>query len=333
MIAGEALAAWLSDPARQTETGNAVVAFARRWQDHPLAKALRRDIQDQDVKTASSLVAAAERFMQDEEAFKSLIADIIENSAADPFFRAPFRLVSNDIHSGMLLFDDPAISISLGVIGLDALAGKKMNEQEGASITFTGQWTVIKFLKAGDAILSFWEAPPIDGDFVEEQSGQCRLVGRRKVADGEIVVMDGRSQSYVIEHAKADIICLQAVIGADSAPLAISYDWHSHLFAGASSTDEQACRSHMMVSLLRIMDRTDAVPVVKDALENQHFYTRWQIMRELLAMDAEAALPILKTMAGQDPHPEIRAAARQTLDKFFSDEHRTGGQGDTTCPA
>ncbi|MDT9600465.1 HEAT repeat domain-containing protein [Sphingosinicella rhizophila] len=332
MIASETLAAWLFDPARQLATGKSVIAFARKWQDHPLVRSLKQEIDALPVKTAAALVAAAGRFMGEEAEFESLLRDIIANSKADPFFRAPFRLVSNDIHSGLLLFDDPALSISLGVIGLDALAHKKLSEDGGSAISFTGQWTVIKFLKAGGATLSFWEAPAIDGDFVAEKGGSCRFVERRTIEDGEILVTDGRSQSYVIEHATSDIICAQALIGAESAPLALSYDWKSLEFAGASSTDEQACRSHMMVTLLRMMDRKDAVPVVRDALKDQHFYTRWQIMREFLALDAEAALPVLRDMAREDPHPEIRQAAQQTLARFFPDDVDED-QEIVACPA
>lgn len=331
MIAGDVLAAWLADPARQEATTRAIGTFSERWYANPAVADLRRELEIIPANDAAALVAAAQRFMARSDQFEILIADLLTNSAADPFFRAPFRLVSNDIHSGMLLYDDPLISISIGVIELDALAAKKM-DQTPAAITFTGQWSVINFVKAGDATLSFWEAPQIDGDFLEEKSGRCHFVDRRMVKDGETLVVDGRSQSYVIERAEGTIICLQAVIGAQSAPLSVSYDWKTHGFVGASSTDEQACRSLMMASLLRIMDRTDAFPAIQAVLKGQHFYTRWQIMRELLALDAEAALPSLKEMAAGDPHPEIREAARQTLETFFGPEH-IADEGAVKCPA
>jgi hypothetical protein len=59
---------------------------------------------------------------------------------------------------------------------------------------------------------------------------------------------------------------------------------------------------------------------LRELLKSPHFYTRWHIMREMLALDAEAALPDLQRLAAQDPHPEVRAAARQTLELFFEDE-------------
>ena len=76
----------------------------------------------------------------------------------------------------------------------------------------------------------------------------------------------------------------------------------------------------MMVSLLRTMDREDAAPLLVEALASPHFYTRWHVMREMLALDAEAALPSLRHMAEDDPHPEVRFAATQALSLFFEDE-------------
>jgi HEAT repeat protein len=39
-------------------------------------------------------------------------------------------------------------------------------------------------------------------------------------------------------------------------------------------------------------------------------------MRELLGIDAEAALPHLKRMAARDPHQDVRRAARSVLDRL-----------------
>jgi HEAT repeat protein len=81
----------------------------------------------------------------------------------------------------------------------------------------------------------------------------------------------------------------------------------------------------MMVSLLRALERDEAFPVFEAALENPHFHTRWHVMREMLAMDADAALPSLQKMAAEDPHPDVRAAARQALSLFFAEEEEEAG--------
>ena len=123
-------------------------------------------------------------------------------------------------------------------------------------------------------------------------------------------MIDGRYQSFVIEHADRR----HALFPGDGARRRRrrsppNMTARAMRFIGASSTDEASSRVQMMVSLLRAMEREDALPLIVEALASPQFYTRWHVMREMLAMDAEAALPSLRRMAAGDPHPEVRAAA------------------------
>lgn len=278
-------------------------------------------------KTAPAVLAAAERFMARTDEISEMIAEMIEALAADPFFRPPFVTITSDINTGLLLYGDADVTIALGVTSADALAAKKTAVRDSTSIIFTGHLSSFRWLKGGGATLSFWEAPPAGPNFVASERRSCRFVERRRLEDGERFVMDGSRQSFVIEHAVSDMVCLQAVVLADSAPVAVGYDSTTLAFSGASSTDEASSRTEMMVSLLRLLDRGDAVPELAELLDSPHFYTRWHVMREFLAMDAEAALPHLKRLAGSDPHPEVRAAAAETLKMFFAEEE------EVHCPA
>ncbi|HEV2746347.1 MAG TPA: HEAT repeat domain-containing protein [Allosphingosinicella sp.] len=264
------------------------------------------------------MLAAAERLMRRTGDIRRLVRELI-GEARDPFFQPPFLVLTSDIASGIMLYDDENVTISVGVTGADALAAKKSGERGPASIHFNGLRTVFHFLKAGGATLSFWEAPPIADHPGGGEGARCRLVERRRIDDGERVALDGRTQSFVIEHATSDIVCIQAAVHAEGAPLAVEYDCRSLEFVGASSTDEGTSRVQMMVSLIRAMDRRDAAPVLEELLAGSDFYTRWYIMRELLALDAEAALPGLRRMAATDAHPEVRDAAAATLATFFGD--------------
>ena len=129
------------------------------------------------------------------------------------------------------------------------------------------------------------------------------------------------------------MLYFQALVRSGGAPLATEYDSKTLTCISASSTDEAASRVQMMISLLRTMERDDAVPLVIEALNSPHFYTRWHIMRELLAMDAEAAHPQLVRMAANDPHPEVRATAARTLELFFADEEPAPDEGAVACRA
>jgi len=319
MIAGESLAAWLADRAGQQQTRAGVEAFVREWNGERILGELHAELTGLADPRRDQVIDLARR-MFDRIPLPELMQALIARCRSDPFFLPPLHPLTSEVHSGLLLFHHAELSVGLGVTGLDMLAAKKAFRRGGASIAFTGVSNLFRYVKAGDALVSFWESPRIAQGFRAEQAGQCRLVERRRIADGEEFLVDGRSQSFVVEHATGDIVYLQATIQTGAAPLTVEYDSDTHVFINATSTDEESSRVQMMATLLREMDRGEAVPVLRELLKSPHFYTRWHIMRELLALDAEAALPDLQRLAEKDPHPEVRAAARQTLDLFFHDE-------------
>ena len=327
MIAGEALAAWLVDRAAQRRSRDAVDATALTWSHHPLMNELEARLAALPERSAAAVLDAARAFIDRSADIESILADLRAGSRADPFFRPPFHPVSSEAQAGLLLFNHRDLSISLSVSGIQTFAADKMNRRGAASISFGGVTALFRFVKAGGATLSVWEAPPIGDDFVAAKAGGCRFVERRRIADGEEIVLDGRRQSFTIEHATSDIVYFHATVRPEAAPLSVEYDSESLAFVTASSTDEESSRIQMMVSLLRTMEREDAAPLIVEALASPHFYTRWHVMRELLALDADAAHPHLRRMAEADPHPEVRAAARQTLDLFFAEAGADDGEG------
>lgn len=336
MIASPAFVDWLADRDGQKRSMVAVNAFAERWRLQPLMTRLERALADLPKRTAGAVLDAARGFMNSTDEIGLFVNQLIAASRKDSYFRPPFAALMSEVHAGLLLFNNPDLSISLSVSGVDMLAAKKLQARGDGSIAFTGVTNLFRYLKAGGATLSFWEAPPITESFVASQAGKCRLVDRRRIEDGEEILVDGRYQSFIVEHAESDMIFVQATVHVGAAPLVAEYDATTHAFAGASSTDESSSRVQMMVSVLRAMERADAAPLIEDSLVNPNFYTRWHVMRELLALDAEAALPALRRMAATDPHPEVRGAARQTLDMFFADEERDEqalAEGGKTCRA
>ena len=323
MIPGTVLAEWIADREAQRRSYARVDACAQKWSVHPLMTQIEREVSELDPRTPDNLLRAARRFIDRTDDIDALMGELIATSRIDPFFGPPLPPIIAEIHSSLLLYHHPDLLIGLGVSGVDDLAAKKSNRRGPASVNFTGYVILLRFIDAGGATLSFWEAPRIGEDFVAAAAGPCRMVGRRRIEDGEEVVIDGRYQSFVIDHAERDIVYYQAEARAQCAPICAEYDSDTLSFIGASSTDEAASRVQMMVSLLRAMDRDDAFPLFEKALDGWPFYARWHIMREMLAMDADAALPSLRRMAAQDPHPDIRNAARQTLDLFFVEEEAT----------
>lgn len=319
MIAGEKLAAWLRDPEGQMRSHAAVEAFVEQWSRAPLMGALTRDLEAMRDPTPAAIVERAREFFDAIPDIQELLDALIASSRADPFFIPPLHPLTSDIHSGLLLFHHHELSIGLGVTSIDQLAAKKARRSGPASVGFTGVWNLFRYIKAGNAVVSLWEAPPIDAGFQALDAGQCRRTGTRRLSDGDEILLDGSRESFIIDHADGDILYLHALIRSGAAPLTAEYDSETRRFIGATSTDEASSRVQMMVTLLREMDREDAVPVLRAFLTSPHFYTRWHVMRELLALDADAVLTDLRAMAESDPHPEVRAAARQTLAMVFDE--------------
>jgi hypothetical protein len=320
MKTGPELSAWLSDRDRQSQSKAAADAVMARWSAQPLFADLRAELQMMPQRTAEAVLAAADRFMDRVGDLEALMGELIARATDDPFFSPPLTPTRTEINNGYMLFADQGLTIGLGVVSADALAAKRVSATGPTAISFTGFMTSYRFLKAGSATLSFWEASEASGHFSGEVAGNCRFTGRQQIEDGARLVMDGRYQSLVIEHLNSDMLCLQAIVHARAAPLSVDYDSKTLRYIGAVSTDEASSRTQMMISLLRLMNRADALPLIQHELRSPHFYTRWHVMREMLALDAERALPHLRLMAASDPHPEVRFAATQALSLFFEDE-------------
>ncbi|MEA3009536.1 MAG: hypothetical protein QOJ91_1228 [Sphingomonadales bacterium] len=320
MIAGEALAAWLDDRRAQSDTVETMEAVARRLRRLPCLQGLVGKLEGARHKGADEILALAEAFVSTPGAIAEVLNVLIAAAAADPYFRPHFGIVSSEAHSGLLLVEHPALNLTLGIMSADAIAAKRAERKGGASLVFTGRRMAFHFIKCGGATLSLWQAPGIGPGFTAGDSGCCRFVERLRIEDGQKLDIDGRSCAFIVEEAERDIVfvCAETPLGAG--PLSVEYDWATHRFVGASSTDEASSRTQMMLALLRIMDRRDALPQFREMLGSEHFYARWQAMREFLALDAGAALPHLRKMAAADPHCEVRQAAAQTLARAFAEE-------------
>lgn len=317
MILSDTLEAWLEDKAPRAATAAAMRGLAQAIAAIPALAELKQALGPAAEQGAPAVLALARRFVEDDAAIAALFEAAIAAAAADPFCRPPLRASRNEVQDGLLLFADPALTIQIAVTSADALSLKRMSDEAPPAISFTGQRSLFRFVKAGGALLSVWSAPFIGPDFTAGAGGRCRLRERRRLADGDVIELDGRCESFTVDSAASDLVYLFASTPLEAGPVAVDYDPLTLEPVAASSTDDAGSRIQMMLALLRTMDRRDAAPLFAEALAARHFHARWQAMREFLALDAGLALPHLERMAEEDPHPEVRAAAAATLAAFF----------------
>ena len=307
---------WLSDRGRQRQTQRSIRAFAEEWRSGPVQERFDAAMAVLIDSSAEGIAAAVRDLLSDDEWLETLLARLTERMRQDPFFEPPFPYLNGEMHAGLVLFEDPRVSIAAGVTHAAQLAARKTAKRGATSVGFPGRMLVLKFIRAGGARISLWEAPRIAAGFSAAEAGECVRTGFRDLADGDVLILDGRHQSYVVEGARSTMLIVQAEIAADQAPLSVEYDSASHGFVGCSATDDSTSRIQMIATLLRKLACDGAFEPIAAFLGHPEFFVRWHVMKELLGIDAEAALPHLKRMAARDPHPDTRRAARLVLDRL-----------------
>jgi hypothetical protein len=316
MIIDGELKTWLDDRAAHPKMDAAARRFGHDWDrssPHRDFGAAIAALGDADAETVAETARA---LLADDAWVDELVARIAAEMRAAAWFEPPFRALRSDIHSGLLVYEDDHLTISAGVSRLTRLAERKQGGKGKGSIQFSGQIGVLRFLKAGGVRLAFWECDPIGPDFSAATAGECRPTGAREIGDGQTIVVDGRRQSYIIEQASANFVVLQAAVKTGQAPVSVEYDAATRRFIGCSAVDEGDCRIQMVATLARSLGHREAFAAISGFLDHPSFFVRWHAMKELLGIDAEAALPHLKLMAAHDPHPDPRAAARAVLDRI-----------------
>jgi hypothetical protein len=322
MTRSNTLQNWLRDRERQSRTQRNMEGFVRKWDRGAVQQSFSEAMGRLPTQGAEAVADAARDLFADDDWVDRLIGSLIGPMRADPFFDPPFRPMSSDIHTGLIVFEDEHLSIAAGVTRVAELAARKTAKRGATSVGFSGRMSVLKFVRAGGARISLWEAPPITDAFTAADAGRCVRTGERTLADGDILTVDGRHQSFVIEAARGNLLILQAEINLDAAPLSVEYDSATLSYVGCSATRDGASRIQMITTLLRKLGCDAAFPAIADFLDHPDFFVRWHVMRELLGIDAEAALPHLKRMAARDRHADVRRAARSVLDDLQAAKHR-----------
>src|ERR1044072_2468344 len=116
MIVSEALKTWTGDRAAQRETQRTIVAFAHDWGRGPVHRRFDEIMAALPVPTTAEAVAdAVAALFADDAWVDALVIGLAAKMQADPFFDPPFRNLSSDLHSGLLVFEDERVSIAAGV--------------------------------------------------------------------------------------------------------------------------------------------------------------------------------------------------------------------------
>lgn len=279
----------------------------RTWSENAVRKALKARLDPLRDGVVEDIVSTIAALFSEMEVAEPLMAAMIAGLGRDDFFDPPFPVIVDDVHRGIVLLDHPVALISLSIASTDAIAARKVAARGTGVIGFAGNVSVICFVRAGGAVLRFWDLDD-DGD-------RCvRSPSPHAVGQGDVLVIDGRRRGYTIESCCADMIMLRATVKTGGAALRREFDSQDGVLRALSSNDERASRIQMLLTLLRIEGRRDAAACFVEALADAQHFLRWHAMREFLALDLPMALPHLRRMMEGDPDDAVRIAASATLD-------------------
>jgi len=281
------------------------LAAGRDWNDDAAVRAVTA--QFADVTTLAEGEAAARALVEDTGWVEALLAPWIARLSDDPLFEPPFKSQRDALRTGMVLAESPAASVTMAAIDHLAPAARTLPD----TIVVGGRVSWTRYLRGGNARLWRWRADAIDDRWHGGIAAPARPLAVQPLADGAVVRLDGRTDAMLLVDPAANIVSVTVTLRHGAAPFMREYDRASGSLVRVATLDDGAARSTMLLTLLRELGQADAE--VFDALSRDPaFFVRWDAMREWLASDARSALPRLRAMT-DDPHPDVRAAARAML--------------------
>ncbi|HMO74156.1 MAG TPA: HEAT repeat domain-containing protein [Sphingopyxis sp.] len=301
-----------TDSARVRSLREAATGLAGAWRDRDAALGgLTAALDAAAALTPDKAVGHLLPWLADTGWLHSRLREAAALLAADDFARPPLRIVGGGGGpGGLILAESGAVRLSLQLLPFEAPAAS------GTALFVPGR-AAIRVLAAGGARIAFHHAPlsaaEEAGAFTAAGAAPCRSDPPRPLAAGELICLDTARTSFTIADASGDVLLLELAVQPPSPLPMRAYDIASGRLAHVSASRRDSSFRQMALALLRIFGRRDAAPLFAEAARTEDFAARWTAMRDLVALDATAAHPLLAQMAAHDPHPEVRRAAAATL--------------------
>lgn len=259
---------------------------------------------------AKHIFATLTPYLTDHGWVRQRLAAALALSAAEPFAMPPLRMFSGGVLGELILAEAPPITCSLMI--------RPFNQPvpRAASVIFLPGQGLTHIVRSGGARIRRYRvelsAAERGGGFRASAAAPMVLIDDAPLDDGAWIRVDQQSESINISGGDSDLVMLQLFVNEASRVPMREYDTATGRLVKVAAAGRATSFRQMGLAVLRSLGRRDAVPLFIAALADEDFAMRWQVMRELIALDADAALPHLIVMAADDPHGEVRAAAAAT---------------------
>jgi len=263
-----------------------------------LADAAARAEAARDEATA---IAALKPLFEDIGWLHALAGSAARSLDADPFHLFGLTAMTSGPLQQLLFLSGPRASVTLGTLA------RTETPRAPATHSFVGNHSLLRLLSDR----------PLEGRLalLSRRSGQCRDRAI-PILPNRIYAMDERRRILWIAPPQRQALFLRARIRRRPAPLVATYRLSESRPHALANGDDGLARSLALVAVLRALGAAPTMDMLRALLPRAHGAQRWQIMREMLALDTAAACTDLDAMAARDSDPALRDAARRILDRL-----------------
>lgn len=236
------------------------------------------------------------------------IEGLLDNIASPDFdvleLVPQLRAYEDNYFNVLEIFWHSKISIFLSIV--DARKAEMFSAPD-PNFNVMGFTTYLCFLKGGPATIRVFDV-----------EGRHPTTQDREVRAGDMIPVRGGRNSMKFLSCKSDLAVLAINVLTTESHDVLRYSAADGKIVKRSTNDAEAQRFFLYSTVLRKMERSDAVNVLVRLLEHNEPTLRWHVMRELLAIDATAAAPHLSKMASSDIDEAVRTTAQMTLERHRS---------------
>jgi hypothetical protein len=231
----------------------------------------------------------------------ALAVSATRSLSADPCHLFGLTAMTSGPLQQLIFASGPRASVTLGTLGrIDA-------PRAPSTHSFVGNHSLLRLLSAD----------PLDGRLalLSHRTATCRDRAIRVVPD-RLYAMDERRRVLWIAPPERQALFLRARVRSRPAPLVGTYRLGENRPHSLANGDDGLARSLALVEVLRVLGAPPPMEALRSLLPRAHGAQRWQIMREMLALDTADALPDLGGMAAHDGDPALRGAAQRILSRL-----------------
>lgn len=247
------------------------------------------------------------------ERLEEVLEEELDRYLIAPLYSVGCKSFDSEGFSGLVLYEDAAVRVSLVTIGPVALRLKKVqaNQRESnTGITVQGSDTLVRFVRSGCCVAQFWSAEQFAPNDALEQRRIAKKQ-KRKISESESIFLRGGVDAMSITSCELPVSFLSVSRTSTRSSVNVHYRVTGEL-ASCTAASMQGSRIQMLATFVREMAWMKGADDLVDLASHADHFVRWHVLRELTALCPATAYPHVLKAATDDAHPQVREAALKT---------------------